>query len=308
MEGQQNPIYSIIIPHKNSFDFLLRLLTSIPDSNICEVLVIDDNSDYLTQDLLKSEKLNTNVKIFFNKEGGGAGKARNIGLDNATGKWLVFADADDYFSTDFLSILEAYIHLKYDIVYFNTTSVFNDTNKKAFRHEKYSELTKGYLDHKTTETEENLKYYFTPVWGKLIHRDLIVKHNILFDEVIASNDVFFSVKLASLVNKIFVDPRTLYTITVSKGSLTNTFSKETFDSRLNAALKVNNYLREINKHKYQQSVLYFIVKSYSFGFNYSLNVLKLLIINRSNIFIGMEKLLSLKKTIKEREGVELVKK
>jgi hypothetical protein len=157
--------------------------------------------------------------------------------------------------------------------------------------------------------EDALKYFYTPPWSKMIRTEVVNKNNIRFEEIIASNDIYFSLKLAYHANAISVSDKILYIITVSPGSLTNSFSYRHFDAKFNAALRANKFLCSINKKRYQQSILYFLAKSYNFGIMYSLTVIYKLIKNRSNIFIGMEKSFSYKKVLNQRENRKyLVKK
>lgn len=58
---------------------------------------------------LISGKRQKNTEVLFTKEGKGAGYARNIGLSHARGKWIIFADADDFFTADCFTILNEYM-------------------------------------------------------------------------------------------------------------------------------------------------------------------------------------------------------
>ncbi|WP_051929329.1 glycosyltransferase family 2 protein [Flavobacterium sp. 83] len=299
--------YSIVVPHKNSFDLLLKLLKSIPEQSDFEVIIVDDNSNYSEKEKINSHSFNDNVIVIFNSDSGGAGKARNLALERASGKWVIFADADDYFSENMEILLDDYFEAKEDIIYFGTSSVFADTNQIASRHVRYMNLVSDYL--KNINDEDALRYYFTPPWGKMIRRELIESNNIRFEEILASNDIYFSLKSAFHAKSITATLEILYIITVSHGSLTNSFSKSHFDARFNAALRANKFLCIINKKKYQQSVLYFLAKSYKLGMKYVLYVLLELIKHRSNLFIGLDKVLKYKKVLNERENAKyLIKK
>ena len=84
--------YSIIIPHKNIPKLLQRCLDSIPRREDTQIIVVDDNSDPAKVDFTHFPGLSDpSVEVYFDKSGKGAGRARNIGLEHAKGKWLVFA-------------------------------------------------------------------------------------------------------------------------------------------------------------------------------------------------------------------------
>ncbi|MCR8612913.1 MAG: glycosyltransferase family 2 protein [Mycoplasma sp.] len=72
------------------------------DKSKYEIVVINDGSKDTTLKILKTYK---NIKII-SKENEGLSPTRNYQIDNATGDWFIFVDADDYVSTDFLKELD----------------------------------------------------------------------------------------------------------------------------------------------------------------------------------------------------------
>ena len=99
-------LYSIIIPHKNIPQLLQRCLDSIPRREDIQIIVIDDNSSPEIVDFAHFPgRERDDVEIVFTREGRGAGYARNEGLKRAKGKWLLFADTDDFFLPDFLKFV-----------------------------------------------------------------------------------------------------------------------------------------------------------------------------------------------------------
>ena len=77
--------YSIIIPHKDIPELLQRCLNSIPQREDIEVIIIDDGSKAVP--VLTRE----DAELVALLENGGAGHARNIGLQHAKGKWVHFS-------------------------------------------------------------------------------------------------------------------------------------------------------------------------------------------------------------------------
>lgn len=126
--------YSIIIPHKNIPHLLQRCLKSIPRRKDVQIIIVDDNSDPEIVDFANFPGvLEECVEVYFTKEGKGAGFARNVGLEHAVGRWLIFADADDFFNACFLGSIDTYKDSLYDIVYFGVNSVFSDSLKVTNR-------------------------------------------------------------------------------------------------------------------------------------------------------------------------------
>src|SRR5699024_10372921 len=103
------------------------------------------------------------------------------------GKWILFADADDFFMPEFYENVKEYFNSKYDVVFFTPTSSEIDTGKPSNRHLNYEKLINDYQNSKDLKSEVNLRYKFYVPWSKLISKDLIKRNNLVFDEVIASN-------------------------------------------------------------------------------------------------------------------------
>ena len=126
------PKVSIIVPFYNTskyFNELMDRLLGQSYKNI-EVLLINDGSTDNSLDLaLKYEKKDKRVQVFSEKNSG-PGKARNIGLDNATGKYYLFVDSDDLLEYNAVEILiNTAKKYKADMVNFNA-GVFYDGVKK----------------------------------------------------------------------------------------------------------------------------------------------------------------------------------
>lgn len=96
---------SVIIPVYNAERYLEQCISSIANQTMrdIEILVINDGSTDNSINILDelSQKYKGKLKIF-DKENGGAGSARNLGIENATGEFIKFVDADDYLKTDIL--------------------------------------------------------------------------------------------------------------------------------------------------------------------------------------------------------------
>ena len=115
--------YTIIIPHKNIPTLLQRCLNSIPERPDVQVIVVDDNSDPAVVDFENFPgKDRKNTEIYLTKEGKGAGYARNVGLRHAKGEWLLFADADDFYTENAFIILDKYVEADVDIVFYNVST------------------------------------------------------------------------------------------------------------------------------------------------------------------------------------------
>ena len=134
-QSNSSPLLTIIIPHYNIPHMLKKLLDTIPVRDDIQVIVIDDNSNVELEFYASLIIKYPHVTFLTNETGvNSAGTCRNTGLNHATGRWVLFADADDYFTDDFLSIISEYVESDYDTVYFSPTSIDLTTGNKSDRH------------------------------------------------------------------------------------------------------------------------------------------------------------------------------
>lgn len=236
--------YSIIIPHKNSINLLERCLLSIPQRDDVQIIVVDDNSNIDIKTLKKLISQFSCAELILTS-GGGAGHARNVGLKHIKGNWVLFADADDFFHQNFLLELDKYLETQVDIVFFDTDSCFSENLIPC--ESRIYEISKGIKD----KDIEYLKWKVHVVWGKLFNANLISKNNLLFDEVLASNDVTFACMSSYYARNIEINNFILYCSTVNLNSLCYKMSRENIDTRINVALHFNRFVHSIGKGKYQ---------------------------------------------------------
>lgn len=97
------PEVSIITPCYNSSKFLKETIHSVLNQTFqdWEWLITDDCSQDHSVEILKQQN-DPRIKVFKTEKNGGAGHARNISLQNATGRFITFLDADDFWEPDFL--------------------------------------------------------------------------------------------------------------------------------------------------------------------------------------------------------------
>lgn len=253
--------FSIIIPHKNIPILLQRCLNSIPLREDIQIIIVDDNSDPSIVDFSKFPGLNEKqTEICFTKEDRGAGFARNIGLTIAKGKWLIFADADDYFNENMNVLMDKYLHSTSDLIIFKTNSTDCDTLEPMDdRGNVYNKLIDKSL--KSNRVTDDVRFFINPVWGKMFSKKLVDKYQIRFDEVYTANDVMFSTKCGYYAKEISLDPEVFYCSTVRSGSLDYQYTLAHVDSRFNVALDKYRFLRKVNKVEYRINIWYLINSS-----------------------------------------------
>ncbi len=233
-------IFTIIIPHYNAAHFLNKLLLSIPmERNDLQIIIVDDRSNEDLDELKKiRNRYQKRIEFYRNNTGKkGAGAARNIGLKHAKGRWLIFADSDDYFSDNFPALLDKYKESERDIIYFSAGSIDSLTGKETERHIKIEKLVYNYSVEPNKENEIKLKYEFVEPVCKFIKRDLIVKNRIRFSESLAANDKWFSVQTAFYSKSIEVCNEVVYIIVRHDLSLTQKKDLAAYNDRMKEGLR-----------------------------------------------------------------------
>lgn len=92
-------LLSVIIPVYNCAPVITRCIDSI-DYPAAEIIVVDDGSTDNSADVVRRYIENhPNVRLI-QKENGGVSSARNVGIEEASGKYIMFVDADDYLASD----------------------------------------------------------------------------------------------------------------------------------------------------------------------------------------------------------------
>ena len=102
------PKFSIVIPVYNSETYLEECVSSVLAQTVpdFEILLIDDGSPDGSGDLCDLLKKRDNRIRVFHKENGGAASARNLGIDNANGQYILFVDGDDTIERNCLEMAE----------------------------------------------------------------------------------------------------------------------------------------------------------------------------------------------------------
>lgn len=238
--------FSIIIPYYNIIDGLKKLLEGITVYDDVQVIVVDDRSDKDVEEYIRIKETYKKHGVLFLEDTGtkGAGTCRNLGMRYATGKWVLFSDADDYFTEGFHYILQKYLDSFADLIYFIPTSVFANTIKPAERHKIYEQKIRAYLENPCHTNELHLKYDIASPCSKMFLRKYLESNSLQFEEIMFSNDSVFSTKSAFFASSIAVSEKTIYCITDREGSLTKNTNKEAIKIRFGAFIRWASFLKK----------------------------------------------------------------
>lgn len=233
---ETNIRYTIIIPHKNCPELLRRCVDSIPKRDDIQIIVVDDNSDVDNKPSL--DRSDVNVILLDAEHSKGAGKARNVGLEQAKGKWLLFADADDFFNDNLSNFIDDYFQSDADLIVFDTNSVLSDTLEPVDNRENIVSI------YKKGNDENTLRYCHHSVWGKMFRLQIVRKHNMRFQEVAASNDAFFAACAGVYAKKVIFCPMVVYCCTVRRGSICTGLTMDNVKARIYVVETVNRFLKK----------------------------------------------------------------
>lgn len=188
---KEKPKISIIIPCYNVAKYLKECLDSVVNQTLkdIEIICINDGSTDNTLNILEEyAKEDDRIRVF-SQENKGVAVARNIGLEQVQGEYIMFADPDDYFIKNAFKI---------------ALNKIEDTNSDIciFNHYELNEneITENKNFNVTNKTKENLVEYSIYVWDKIYRTKFIKRNNITFCEGLkTAEDVTFS--LICLFNK-----------------------------------------------------------------------------------------------------------
>ena len=219
---------SIIIPLYNTEKYIGQCLKSILNQTFkdYEVIVIDDcSTDKSVEEVEKwipkfEGKLNL-IKLKINS--GNASLPRNVGITNATGKYIMFVDSDDLITSKaFEELYKIAEEFQADVLhtekYFIPKEAVEeiDSNTKfvmARRYETGDMVNKPELE--SEDIIQRLKDYnkgrfFAYVWGKLFRRDLFIENDIRFPNMPISEDAVVSFYCTFLAKKYVRVPNVFY--------------------------------------------------------------------------------------------------
>ena len=162
------PQISVIVPVYKVEAYLHRCVDSILAQTFqdFEVLLVDDGSPDRSGEICDEyAKKDKRVRVF-HKENGGVSSARNLGIENAKGIWIMFVDADDWLSADLVSYCSLFFP-KADMIRFSYVSIFSEDEKEQSVYhlknfQSKDELVSLIIEQKT----------YVAVWGGIYKREL----------------------------------------------------------------------------------------------------------------------------------------
>lgn len=260
--SQNNPKISIIVPVYNAEKYLDRCLTALINQTFkeIEILCINDGStDGSLEILNRYQQLDSRVRVFSQKNSGPA-KARNVGLKNMRGKYLMFCDADDWYEK--IMCEEMY----QTICKQNTSLIMCDCKiwDFGFQHKRdngtinYHHLKFNGFKYLSTQVKLDINVL---LWNKIFRTDIVKRYNILFPEGYECDDNSFCHQYLCASETCFTLNQELYNYVLYENSIMGRwFNKKSSKNKLDRIFTTRYTIGQIKKNNLLNSNLNFILR------------------------------------------------
>ena len=225
---------SVVVPMYNSEKYIKRCINSIinQDMKDIEIILVNDGSrdktNYIAEKYVEKYK---NIKLIDKENNEGLSAARNTGIKNAIGEYIVFIDSDDEINNGmFTNMYELGKKSDSDLVMCSYLRKYKD-----FDVEIKANIKEDYVIYNRSQVEkiiiptfvENIEYGYYYAWTKLYKRKFLDKHNILFREKIKfGEDWFFNLELFDKINTFAYINKPYYNYFDNIGSQSKNIDKD----------------------------------------------------------------------------------
>lgn len=213
-------IISILVPIYNVESYLPRCIESVlsQDFTSYELILVDDGSSDKGGDICEefASKYPEVIKVI-HKINGGLPSARLVGFKQASGKYIMFLDSDDYLLPNALTTLYDKIEEGYDIVKGINRRVYIDGSYTIERHRIFNEEVIGNENYLSKVINADIAPY---LWGGLYRKDLIQEDD--FNSILSfsvGEDWLLNIAIARRVNKMVCIDKEVYCYFINNNSI-----------------------------------------------------------------------------------------
>lgn len=254
---------SILVPVYKVEACLPRCIESVlsQDFTDYELILVDDGSPDKSGEICEeyASRYSKIIKVI-HKKNGGLPSARLAGFQQASGKYIMFLDSDDYLLPNALTILYNKIEEGYDIVKGINRRVYADGSYTIERHRIFNEEVIGNENYLSKVINADIAPY---LWGGLYRRDLIQEDD--FKPILSfsvGEDWLLNITIARRVNKMVCIDKEVYCYFINNNSIMQSkvcsyeygekMKKLLYDITANCSPKIRNLIiinRTINNIK-----------------------------------------------------------
>ena len=223
-DNLESTVLSVVSPIYNGALYLEPFLQSILSQTFSnfELIMVDDGSTDRSVNIIQSyQKKDPRIHII-KQNHKGAGSARNLGLSQAKGEYIIFLDCDDWFSDDFFKTMLDHIKKDRSDIVICEYYLFNQKTSEIKRVKIPDTMGK-----KFEETNLLFDLFAPSPWTKLYRTIFLKKNHLLFQEIPSCNDWSLAYTALACAKKISVIRRPLlyYRSQISSSISSNRFRR-----------------------------------------------------------------------------------
>lgn len=239
---------SVIVPVYNVEKYLARCLDSLVGQDFTkpyEIIVVDDGSTDKSVEIARDYARRFENIIICTQKNSGVSSARNVGISRARGRYIAFADSDDFVEENYISTLYNLLEQSGAWISYCNFFTVNETGSRQ---------RASMLSHKSGifTSAQMLKPLLRDIslrcfpCNKMFRRELFTERNIKFPEGRVFEDMCVMPRIFLCSEKIAVTKNPLYNYRMRKGSIVHQMSLRGIGDYVNAYGEVRSFLNENN--------------------------------------------------------------
>ena len=234
-EMSKQPLASVVIPVYNTAPYLRQCLDSVVNQTLrdIEIICVDDGSTDDSPAILEEYAANDPRITILRQQNQYAGVARNNGMVQASGKYILFCDSDDYIALD---ALECMVEKSEE----DSADICVCAAERYYEHLDLTVSAAGYLkmnrvpDTLPFNRKTNSEYIFSfatiMMFNKMFRREFLVENGLKYDSTRNGEDVYISALALWLAEAITVVDKPLVCYRIDRpDSLVGTLSESAVD-------------------------------------------------------------------------------
>lgn len=236
--------YSIIVPVYNVQDYLPICLNSliIQNYNDYEIILVDDGSTDQSGRICDDYANRHQTIRCFHKKNGGLSDARNYGMSESKGDFLIFVDGDDYVADDFLRVFDSVLLSKTEVLITRLVEEFS--NEKISRDLNMSDiLISQPSKKKAVDWIMNKSFNTWPAQKYVVSRSFVKENNLFFKRGFLHEDIDWTSKVCLLAKQFAVCDMEWYYHRVERaGSIMNSINPRRITDVIKIAYDLNSFI------------------------------------------------------------------
>ena len=221
---------SIIVPIYNVEQYVFKCIESLYNQGLSddsfEVIIVNDGTTDASMEVVSRFATQHRNIVIVCQENQGLSVARNNGLNQAMGDYVMFVDSDDFLIDNSLAtLLPKAIESSPDMLIANYVKMTNDEIKQ-FTHINDNEFCETIL----MSGREAFLNFFNPnecyVWRTIYRREFLKKNHLSFIPSLYFEDIPFTTECYLKVEKALLFPQPLYVYRIHQNSIVNSINKD----------------------------------------------------------------------------------